>query len=83
MRRYVTIATAAILANKTHENTPRFATAPSTGNDANTIKITIAIISCTISIPIEIFPYNSSKTHLSLSNFTIIIVLLNANAIAT
>gem|GEM_PF-1803340 len=57
--------------------------APSTGNDANTISRTIAIISWTISIPIDIFPYNSSKTHLSLNNLTMIIVLLNANAIAT
>ncbi len=40
------------------------------------------MMSCTISIPIDILPYNSSSTPLSLRSLTIIMVLLNANAIA-
>lgn len=81
--RYTATPTAAIFASNTPENAHRLVTTPSTGKEAKTIKITIAIISCTISIPIDILPYNSSNTHLSLKSLTIIIVLLNANAIAT
>gem|GEM_PF-3410967 len=83
VRRKTTKPTAAIFPSNIPENIHRLTAAPSTGKEANTIRITIAIISWTINIPIDIFPYNSSNTHLSLSNLTIIIVLLNANAIAT
>lgn len=75
--------TTAIFPNKIPENIHRLTAAPSTGNEANTIRIIIAIISWTINIPIDIFPYNSSNTPLSLRSLTMIIVLLNANAIAT
>lgn len=55
---------------------------PLVGNEDNIIMKSIAIRSCTISIPIDILPYNSSSTPLSLRSLTMIIVLLNANAIA-
>src|SRR3989344_5230607 len=48
---------------------------PLINTNANT-----ATKSCTNKNPIAILPYNVSKSFLSVNNFTIIIVLLNVNA---
>lgn len=78
----IPIPTANILSINVALNHRRLISTHHTGSDDNTINSIIAMISCTISIPIEIFPYNSSSTPLSLNNFTMMMVLLNANAMA-
>lgn len=67
--------------NNIHPNTPRCTVSPDSGNEDKSINNNIANISCTIKIPIVSFPNTSSNNHLSPNNFTIIIVLLNDNAI--
>src|SRR3989344_2179673 len=51
--------------------------------DETTIKITIAIRSCTSKNPIDILPYNLSRASLSERSFIIIIVDENESAVAT
>ena len=76
----VTKSTPIIFAANSIVNVPHCTVSHHDGSDERTISKIIAMRSCTISIQIDIFPYNSSSTHLSLSNLIMIIVLLNANA---
>lgn len=78
----VTTTTESIFHARSKENDHRAICCPHSGSEESIIRRNIAMISWTISIQIEILPYNSSRDHLSLSNLTIIIVLLKARAVA-